>query len=133
MADDETKPEERFDKAYFVTLALLFVFLPVVLIPVMGFMVYAIIITFFAGRSGGRYLCHRHALLSTIMATLTFLMIALGLFYLMIPYIVGSMVGELNMYESLGTLGILAFSIVVLVFSSIGGYTGGKPRKYFEG
>ncbi len=133
--DEEQSSEEveRFDKAFGYTLAVLFVFLPLVLVPVLGALAYSIIITFFAGRKGGKYLTKRHALIAVLMASVSFLLILLSAFYTLVPVFLASMPGELDLTDPLGTLGIALFSSAVLIFSLIGGYTGGKPAIYFDG
>ena len=123
---------ERFDKAYGITLALLFALLPVALIPILGPVLYAIIVPFYAGRRGGRYLCKRHAPVAGALAALTALMVFTWIFIATLEYVARPLPGEIFYTDPLGLLVISSFYVSIFLFLVVGAYIGGRPRAMFD-
>lgn len=123
---------ERFDKAYGITILLLFALIPIALIPILGPILYTILVPFYAGKKGGYYLCKRHAVISGFMAAITAVMVFFWILIAILELAVRSIPGQINYSDPVGLLIVSLFFTGIIVFTLIGSYIGGRARIIFE-
>ena len=123
---------ERFDKAYGITLLLLFALIPIAFIPILGPILYTILVPFYAGKKGGHYLCKRHAMISGLMASITAVIVFFWVVIAILEFAVRSIPGQINYSDPVGLLIMASFFTGLIVFTLIGSYIGGRARTMFE-
>jgi len=132
MEGPDEGEEERFDKCFFWDLGLLLMLTPLILIPLIGWVLVFIMVPLWVGHFGGRFVNKKDAALagamaSGIWATIAIVMVFYVLDMMRMP---GASVG---VHTGLEAALLLSAIGIPVTFCAIGGFSGGRRRDVVGG
>jgi hypothetical protein len=118
--------EERFDKAFFLTLFLIAILFLLIFIPLIGFVLVLTITPYYAGYKGGRYVSKRNGLQVGVLVGFIWSIILTYILFETLKMVQNVSEVSPGIYSSLDFFIVSLIFIFNILFCGLGGYTGGR-------